>query len=200
MPRDKKGTRGHLQVITDNGERGTPASKYHTIVIDPPWPVQPHRFTGKAARRGLPYDTMKLDAIRAIPIDKWADDDCVMFLWSTQSTVPHTFDLLDDWGFRYVFMITWHKNTGTSFHGVYRDSEFACCGVRGKYPFKPRGRNIRTVITAPALAHSEKPAKFYRMLAATCPAPRVDLYARRRHAGFDAWGDQVELVMQEVLP
>lgn len=187
------------QGIADSGESGAPASRYRTIVIDPPWPVQPHRFAGRAARRGLPYGTMTLDSIRAIPIDKWADDDCVIFLWSTQSTVPDALDLLGAWGFRYIFLITWHKNSGTSFHGVYRDSEFACCGVRGRYPFRPRGANIRTVITAPVRAHSEKPARFYRMLAATCPAPRVDMYARRRHAGFDAWGDQVDPAMQEVL-
>lgn len=40
--------------------------------------------------------------------------------------------------------------------------------------------------------HSQKPDEFYEILRRRTPAPRIDIFARRRHFGFDAHGNQVE--------
>jgi N6-adenosine-specific RNA methylase IME4 len=40
-------------------------------------------------------------------------------------------------------------------------------------------------------AHSEKPDQFYEMVRECSPGPRLDMFARRAHDGYDAWPAEV---------
>jgi N6-adenosine-specific RNA methylase IME4 len=40
--------------------------------------------------------------------------------------------------------------------------------------------------------HSAKPSEFFEMVEAVSPAPRLELFARPRREGWDAWGNEVE--------
>lgn len=44
----------------------------------------------------------------------------------------------------------------------------------------------------PTQRHSEKPAGFYRHIAANFPGPRLDVFSRRAHPGFEGWGLEAE--------
>lgn len=44
--------------------------------------------------------------------------------------------------------------------------------------------------------HSEKPDVFYANILKVTNAPRIDIFARKRHYGFDAWGNEVEKQQQ----
>jgi len=49
-----------------------------------------------------------------------------------------------------------------------------------KRPYDERGKPM----------HSAKPGEFYELVEAVTPGPRLELFARRARAGWDAWGDQ----------
>jgi len=55
-----------------------------------------------------------------------------------------------------------------------------------------RGRNVRKLIVAPRREHSRKPDETYERIEALCEGPYLELFARARRPGWDAWGDQSE--------
>jgi N6-adenosine-specific RNA methylase IME4 len=62
--------------------------KYRTIVIDCPW-----QYPGK--HLGRPdYATMSHDELMALPVQNWADDQCHIYLWSNNGTLPQALELM----------------------------------------------------------------------------------------------------------
>lgn len=184
--------------------------KYRTIVIDPPWDFD--RVSDSYDKRyghgyytrekDFAYETMTDDQICDFDIDAFIDPvSCGIFIWATHGKVPFVFNtLLDAWNLKYSSQMTWHKNSGSKMNGVFRNSEFAVFAYRGRHPLRTNKKALPMVFYAPATRHSEKPAKFYGMIGnRTTPEPRIDIFARRRHPGFDAWGDQVESGTQQTL-
>ena len=180
-------------------------SEYRCIVVDPPWDQ------GKTGlRRGhesqgtdLDYKTMRLAEIAGMAVPEHAADNAWMWLWVTNSRsrssgrpiIQQGFDLMKWWGFRYYIMITWDKGNGVCPFGPYQiTTEHVLFGYRGKanWPKDSLGKMQTCLRTAPPKRHSEKPAEFYEQIARLFPGPRLDVFARRRHEGFDAWGDEVE--------
>ena len=147
--------------------------------------------------------------IAALPIPKIAEDNAFLWLWVTNSRskssgrpiIQQGFDLLEHWGFRYNTTVTWSKGTGPCPFGPYQiTTEHILFAYRGKFeiPKKSMGKMKTIFLTDPA-RHSEKPAVFYENVRNNFEGPRVDLFARRRHEGFYAWGNQVEDEVQENL-
>jgi hypothetical protein len=72
-------------------------SLFRCIVADPPWEY-PEGFTKQARTDGawkdkeeryyLPYPSMTLDEIKALPVAEMADDDCRLWLWTTNRYLP----------------------------------------------------------------------------------------------------------------
>lgn len=44
--------------------------------------------------------------------------------------------------------------------------------------------------------HSRKPDSFYEILRTNTPEPRIDIFARYRHFGFDSYGNEVQKDIQ----
>ncbi len=43
-----------------------------------------------------------------------------------------------------------------------------------------------------ARRHSQKPDEMYELIEAVAPTPRIELFARTRRPGWDAWGNEVD--------
>ena len=174
-----------------------PPGGYATIVIDPPWPYDTGRdFPGvmqtPSPDHPLHYAMMSLWDITALPIWYLAGPQCHLFLWTTQKFLRDAFPLCRRWGFQYRRLMVWHKSAGVQFpHQPSSNAEFILHGTRGRAAFSDT-KNFYTCFAAKTNGHSVKPAEFYELLARVTPGPRIDLFARKRHPGFDAWGDQVE--------
>ena len=170
--------------------------KYRTLVVDPPWPMR--KINRKVrSRQGsfLDYPVMTLEEIEALDIDHWATRDAYCFLWTTQKFIKPAFGILEAWEFPYVCTITWCKPTGICPYNPFQfASEFVLFGCRDRKVFRQfRMGTVKTwFCTKGRPRHSEKPEQFYQMIRRITPEPRIDLFARRRHKGFDAWGNQVE--------
>ena len=194
-----------MDLMDWNGEF-TPesAGNYQCIVIDPPWD---QGKTGKRATRpnqgtDLDYPTMSIDEIKTLPIQEWAADNSFLWLWATNSRsrstgqpiLYHAFDLMEHWGFRYYTLITWDKRTGPCPFGPYQiTTEHCLFGFKGKADFpKDSLGKMKTMFSETTRRHSEKPQTLYEFIAKFFPEKRLDVFARRQHRGFDAWGNEVE--------
>lgn len=173
-------------------------TRYGTVVADPPWRyATPRGITtrtrgsgGFAPEAERNYPTMSVDEIAALPVRELVADDAHLYLWVTNPILPAVFPIVEAWGFRYTTLLTWRK-LGTLGMGYYfrGDTEHVIFGVRGRAPIAPPDRQ-RNWFAAPKTGHSRKPDIFYEMVESVSPGPWLELFARRRRYGWDAWGDE----------
>jgi len=176
--------------------------KYKTIVMDFPWKLTDHgtdNFMKGKINHNLPYGQMTDDEILNFNINDFAEYQCDLFLWTTHKKLPLTFKILERWGFKYYCIITWFKNSGLTVNGFFMNSEIVVYGYRGKFTIPRRGEAIPIVFKANTRGHSIKPDEFYELIKPKTREPRIDIFARKRHDGFEAWGDQVENEIQLTL-
>lgn len=85
---------------------------YATIVVDPPWPYEDNPmgdFHGGRLRRFLPYSTMTLTEIAALPISNLALPGAHLYLWATQRYLWDAKRIAEGWGWDVGPVIVWCK-------------------------------------------------------------------------------------------
>ena len=163
-------------------------ARFATIIIDPPWDWGDEGDCDQLGRARPTYGTMPLEKLLKLPVDKLADEDCHLYLWITNRSLPKGFALLDRWEFRYVTALTWCKPSfgmGTYFRG---STEHVLFGVRGSQPLKRK--DAGTWFSAPRgpLGHSSKPVEFYDLVESCSPGPYLEMFARGNRDGWVSWG------------
>lgn len=187
------------------------AEHYRTIVADPPWPYPEgfvalgtnHRKKGGRKRtieeRGpivkaeLPYGSMTLSQIAALPLASVTDDDARLFLWATMRYLPDALAMLPGWGFEYRQLVVWDKTPWFQPVGgsiAPNAAEFLIVAVTGNP--ERIGRWPTSVVRArkPREVHSRKPDCFLDLVEQVSPGPYLEMFARRARFGWDYWGDQ----------
>lgn len=167
--------------------------RYAVAVIDPPWPIDWWRDQGTAGYLDFPYDTMSMAEIAELPVREILLDDAWVFLWTTNKLLPVTFGILSGWGLTYRYTMIWSKGNGPKpVGGPTHDAEFVIVGSVGQ----PRYRDTKAfgmVHRMPATEHSAKPEGFYDLLRRVTHEPRIDVFNRRRIAGFQGWGHEAPM-------
>jgi N6-adenosine-specific RNA methylase IME4/DNA-binding transcriptional regulator YiaG len=174
------------------GSPPLPNKQYRCLVIDPPWPVQKiEREERPNQGLFLDYPTMTLEEIASLPVPELAQPDgCHIYLWVTHKYLPSGLELLEQWGISYQCLLTWVKPTGfTPFSWQY-NTEHVLFGRIGSLDLLKLG--LRLSFEAPVREHSRKPEVFYQIVRQVSPEPRLELFARERRLGFEAWGKEVE--------
>jgi len=173
--------------------------KYKTIVIDPPWKYGKWGKANPKSRPNsveydLPYNYMTIDEIKSLPIKNLADENCELYLWTTQKYLPIAFDVLKAWGFKYCQTLTWCKKPrGTGQGGVYcPTNEFMILGRRGKMPKVTRINSTWWLTKRPHNSHSTKPEFFQDMIETVSEEPRLEMFARRERKGWSVFGNEVD--------
>jgi N6-adenosine-specific RNA methylase IME4 len=70
--------------------------------------------------------------------------------------------------------------------------ELLLVGTRGAVPAPAPGTQARSVIVAPRGKHSAKPVEVREMIERLYPTlPKIELFARERVPGWDAWGNEI---------
>lgn len=171
-------------------------TKYGTIVADPPWPVrQPPKAFGAKGNAPLPYDSMTLPDITGLPVADFAAGTCHLYLWTVNKFVREAYDVAAAWGFRPTMLLTWCKEPlgdgpGWEFSSATEFVVFAKKGTGG-WP-RPAAHERRNWWVWPRGRHSAKPEAFQDMVEHVSPGPYLELFARRRRLGWDAWGDEID--------
>ena len=173
--------------------------RFKTILADPPWQFQ--NRTGKMApehKRLNRYPTMKLEEIKALPVEEAAQENSHLYLWVPNAMLPEGLEVMRAWGFQYKTNIIWEKvrkdgmpdgrGVGFYFRNV---TEILLFGIRGdKNRTLDPGRSQVNLIRSIKREHSRKPDEFVNLIERCSSAPFLELFARGDRAGWDMWGDQ----------
>ena len=161
---------------------------FQTIVIDPPWDWRDEGDVNQMGRAKPDYKTMPIEEIEALPVGKIADENCHLYIWVTNRSLPKAFRLIETWGFRYITCLTWVKPSfgmGNYFRGSTEQILFA---VKGSQPLKRK--DVGTHFEAPrGNGHSAKPDEFYNLVESCSYGPYIDIFGRKERDGWSVWGE-----------
>lgn len=162
--------------------------KYSTVIIDPPWPVKKvERYERPYQEPDLDYSTMTIDAIKQSTFP--FDDNCHVYLWTTQKYLPIAFECFIEWEVKYVQTLVWHKTVGFTPMGLFMNNvEYVLFGRKGSLPLLKAGE--KCVFNAKVREHSRKPDEFYDIVRKASPEPRIDCFSREKREGFDQFGNE----------
>ena len=169
--------------------------KYQIIVVDPPWPIKKITHKARPNQVEMDYKMMSLYDIGKLDVGGLADDNCWLFLWTTQKYLFDSKAILEGWGFNHLLTMVWEKTYGRSagmpLFGFRWNGEFILVGYKNKPTMWPKRKLIPAVFSAENIRHSQKPDRFYEIIE-PLGENRIDLFARKKRAGWDVWGNEVE--------
>lgn len=186
--------------------------KYQIIYADPPWSFSSGIRSSKKIDGVYQYYTpdttvgdgkyksvMKAQDILNLPVESIADDDCVLFLWTTDAHLTLALDVIKAWGFTYrTIAFVWNKKEKSGKQVCYfgkwtmKGTEICLLGARGKAHSLIKSHKVRQLVEATRGKHSEKPKEVCeRIVQLMGDIPRIELFARAKADGWDAWGNEV---------
>jgi len=183
-----------------------PNKKYQIIYADPPWKWK--NYNDKTAHWwvGKHYSLMDLEEIKSLPIKDIVDNDCVLFIWISDPFLSKVFAVIKSWGFEYkTVAFTWvktNKSDGKDFLGMgywtRSNPEMCLLGTKG-HP-KRLSANVKQLVFSKRGEHSRKPDEVRNKIVELIgDVPRIELFARQRFEGWDAWGNEVSKTTQKLL-
>jgi N6-adenosine-specific RNA methylase IME4 len=164
-------------------------AKFATIVIDPPWDWGDEGDQDQLGRARPDYSTMTIEQLEQLDVGGLADEDCHIYLWITNRSLPKGFRLLDAWGFRYITAITWvkpHFGMGNYFRG---QTEHVLFGVKGSQPLKRKDVGTAFMAERGSGGHSSKPDSFLELVESCSPGPYIEMFSRSQRDGWVSWGE-----------
>jgi N6-adenosine-specific RNA methylase IME4 len=165
-------------------------AKFSTIVIDPPWDWGDEGDCDQLGRAKPDYTTMSIEQLETLPVKDLADEDCHIYMWITNRSLPKGFRLLSVWGFRYITCLTWPKPSfgmGNYFRG---QTEQILFGVKGSQMLKRK--DAPTILPQWARGkggHSSKPSEFLEFVESCSYGPYIELFSRSNRDGWINWGE-----------
>lgn len=174
-----------------------PPKVYNVIYADPAWEYSNTGVHGAADHH---YDTMPTEKLKTLlaDIEMKLADNAVLFLWVTNPLLLDAVAVVEAWGFQYKTNMVWVKTElvkpGSGFYVRGRHELLFIC-TRGSFtPLNPNiAPPIGSIVESPVREHSRKPETVYDIIEALYPGCNyVELFARTKRSGWDAWGNQVD--------
>ena len=165
------------------------SGKYRVIYADPPWSYgdKAPSYPGVAENH---YPTMTLAELCDLPVAEIADENAVLFLWTTSPLLEESFEVVNAWGFKYKSSFIWDKvkhNMG-HYNSVRHELLLVC--TRGSCT-PDNNKLYDSVVSEERTEHSKKPETFRNIISDLYPrGNRVELFARSSVNGWDVWGNQ----------
>lgn len=190
-----------------------PKGYYKTIYADPPWVFETYSQGGKGRSAENHYNCMTLDQIRQLPVGDIAARDCALFLWTTDPLLPSALKIIKAWGFLYktvgFYWVKTYKGSKTVPDTLSEDQspvgmgfwtranpEMCLLATRGRP--QRLSANVRKLVVEQRRGHSRKPDAIYDRIEQLVVGPRIELFARRRVTGWDAWGDETDKFSEDI--
>ena len=171
------------------------AGRYRVICLDPPW-----YFAAGTKNRPQHYPRMRDAELRALPTKALADPaGCWLMMWATSPKTADAFDLAKAWGFKFsARAFLWAKTTRcdpTKWHSgmgyTTRKNAEDCWLFRAGKPER-LSKSVAELIVSPVREHSRKPDEAYARIMQFAAGPYLEMFARERRDGWDAWGNDIE--------
>lgn len=176
----------------------TNSKKYRTILADPPWQINQR---GKNSNRSAEhhYELMPLDCIKAMPVADLCDASAShLYLWCPNGLLPEALEVIRAWEFTFRSPIYWIKPRLGLGNYVRNASETLLFATRGKAPVKFHAQP--NWFFAAQQEHSHKPEEQFAIIERLSDGPYLELFARRRQPGWDAWGFEAPGGSDIVIP
>jgi len=182
-----------------------PNRKFEIIYADPPWDyngkmqfdktctlehngdLSKNVFISSAAFK---YPTLKTAEMKNLNVASIAEQDSLLFLWTTNPHLAQAIDLGESWGFEYKTVVfVWDKMIHNPGQYTLSNCELCLLFKRGRIP-RPRGaRNIQQLVRSPRRTHSRKPDEIRKNIELMFPSQsKIELFARSSHDGWATWG------------
>lgn len=179
-----------------------PAKQYSVIYADPPWAYSQGGSTKSS--HGIAkqhYPTMTTAEICTLPVREIVREGAACFMWATFPNITEAIKVMEAWGFTYkTATFVWVKRTASrvaiSWGWVPTPAQtrrFACWASRRalRQRTQIRAHNVHQIIEAPFEGHSKKPDETrQRIVELLGDVPRLEMFARQRADGWDAWGNE----------
>lgn len=124
---------------------------YATIVADPPWPYD----TADRQGREMPYSSMSVDDIAALPVIELSQPGSHIYLWVTNRYLFESRDVLLGWGFNPSTILVWAKRPA----GFKPLGRFSCTTEFVVHGTRPVHGKARAVERAGAMIRAAREAK-----------------------------------------
>ena len=173
-------------VVNDLRELIAAGKQFGTIYADPPWP-----YGNQATRASTDnhYATMSVESICNEPVKQLVSAQGHLHLWTTNAFLWDALDVMEAWGFEYKSCFVWVKPQ-LGIGNYWRVShEFLLLGVRGGLTFADRSQ--RSWFEHPRGRHSQKPEAVREMIQRVSSPDYLELYGRKRVAGWTVYGNEV---------
>ena len=179
----------------ENEPEPLPKGKYNIILADPPW----NFWGGGHKNQSQHYDTLTIDKLSSMEVEKLAADDCIIFLWATFPILPEAIELLHQWGFNYATVgFVWVKPTKKDNRkwfwglGYWTRSNTEICLIGTKGSIERKSASVHQIICEPPREHSRKPDVVReKIVELVGDLPRIELFARQKVEGWDAYGKEI---------
>jgi N6-adenosine-specific RNA methylase IME4 len=175
-------------------------SEFRVLYADPPWKFG-DKLPGPGRGAEKHYDVLTVQDIMRFPLPPLASD-AHLFLWRVASMAEEAYQVVRAWGFVPKAEVVWLKRTvnGKRWFGMGRqvrmEHESCIIAIRGRPQVKDKA--VRSTFEAVASRiHSTKPEEMYGIIERLCDGPYVELFARRRRAGWTCFGDELGEVVDE---
>lgn len=118
-----------------------------------------------------------------------AEENCVLWLWTTNRFLPESFNLLKEWGFELKSILTWDKQQIGIGRWLRSQTEHCLLAIKGK----PYYNNTKysTLLSEKRTQHSVKPEGFYKMVDEISAGRKLDYFARKKREGWEVYGDEI---------
>jgi N6-adenosine-specific RNA methylase IME4 len=177
---------------------------FGVVYADPPWKYDHPPIGDRSRSPERHYDTMTLDALKALPVAALAAAHAAVFMWATGPMLAQAIELLSAWGFEYKSVaFTWVKTVRSGGDGLHwgtgywtrANAEYVLFGKRGS----PRRLDMGvhsivmdgSVVVSPVQGHSRKPAEVHSHIEQLVRGPYLELFAREQVPGWITWGNEI---------
>ncbi len=170
--------------------------EYRCILADPAT-----KFNAGTKGRPQHYPRMTDDQLRRLPVGALAHPEgCWLFYWDTSPRIDITPTIAKAWGFKrssvaWYWFKTSHFREGEPLKlpkgmGFTTRKNVEICHLF-KIGAPPRlSAAIGDTMLSPRREHSRKPDEQYERIERYCAGPRIELFARKTHPGWDVWGNE----------
>ena len=166
------------------------ATRYGTIVIDPPWDMEKIKRDVRPNQVAFDYPTMTEEELERFPVPDMAADDCHLFCWTTMKFLPVALRLITAWRFKYYGLMVWYKPGGFQPHGFYQNNcEFVIYARKGSPKFRDT-QAFMACFQGERREHSRKPDVFYDTIRRVTSDGRIDVFSREQRDGFEQYGNE----------
>ena len=175
--------------------------EYEVFYADPPWRYDTFSTTNDRAIENH-YPTMHLSEVKKLlkTLMLQPAKESILYLWATAPKLQEALEVMKAWGFEYRSCAVWDKMKLGMGYWFRIDHELLLVGKIGRFRSPKAQARVSSVFRKRRTEHSKKPDLIRTLISEWYPdKSKIELFARERFEGWDAWGNEAPQDIQKIL-